>query len=380
MQSKLSVLQVIPNLNVSGAEQGCIDLANFLSKNNFNSYVLTSSGIKITDIEKNGTRVIIGSVNSKNPMVIIKNIFLIIYYVRKYKINIIHVRSRAPAWSVFFASKILKTKTVSTFHGTYNFNGLLKKFYNSIMLKTDGTIAISKFIYEHIKKNYPIKNDNIKTIVRGIDLNFFNPKTISEYNINAALKKYNLQKDTIKILLPGRVTGWKGHLILIDAIYKLLKNKSINLQVLFFGPDQNQGLKKKINKSIYSKNLEHVIKFYGSTNQMNLIYALSDIVISASTDPEAFGRVSIEAQAMGKYIIATDHGGSQETIIKNKTGFLYSPNDSSDLAKKIHTVIEEKKYCSNEISTMAIQHVKNNYEKNYMCEKTVKFYKKIINS
>ena len=380
MQSKLSVLQVIPNLNVSGAEQGCIDIANHLSENNYNSYILTSSGLKILDVEKNGTKVLIGPVHSKNPLIIIRNIFLIANYINKYEIDIVHVRSRAPAWSTFFASKIKRIKFVTTFHGTYNFGGTFKKLYNSIMLKTDGTIAISKFIYEHIKNNYKIKNKNIQTIVRGIDLNFFNPQIISTNDINTANEKYSLQKDSIKILLPGRVTGWKGHLILIDAIYKLLEKHKLNLEVLFFGPDQNLGLKKKIERSINSKGLGDIVKFYGSSSQMNLIYALSDIVISASTDPEAFGRVSIESQAMGKYIIASDHGGSIETVIQDKTGCLYNSRDSSELAKKIYNVIEEKKYKSDWISKQAIEHIKNNYGKNKMCEDTIAFYKKIIHS
>ncbi len=380
MQSKLSVLQIIPNLNVSGAEQGCIDIANYLVKNNCESFILTTSGSKIIDVEKNGTKVLLGPVNSKNPIIILKNIFLIMIFIRKFNINIIHVRSRAPAWSVFFVSKITKVKCISTFHGTYNFGGPIKKIYNSIMLKMNGTIAISNFIYEHIKKNYIVKKSAIQTIARGIDLKFFDPKSISRDDIDRIKKKYNLNNNSLKILLPGRVTEWKGHLILVDAIYKLLKEEEINIEVLFFGPDQKKSFKRRIEKEIHKKNLDHIIKFYGSTNQMNLIYALSDIVVSASTDPEAFGRVSIEAQAMGKYIIATDHGGSLETIINQKTGSLYSSENSSELAKVIREVITEKRYCSHTISSQAIKHVKENYGVDHMCEKTFNFYKKIINS
>ena len=378
MQSKLSVLQVIPNLNVSGAEQGCIDVANYLVENIYDSYVLTTAGIKIKEVEKNGTKVLLGPVNSKNPFVIFKNIFLIISNIKKYNIKIIHVRSRAPAWSVFFVSKFIDIKCISTFHGTYNFRGYLKKLYNSVMLRMNGTIAISNFIYDHINKNYSFKKNPIQTIERGIDLNFFDPKSISKNDIKNAIKNYDLKEDSIKILLPARVTEWKGHLILVDAVSQLLEKKVLNIEVLFFGPDQNKLLKEKIENSIRHKNLQHIIKFYGPTNKMNLIYALSDIVISSSTDPEAFGRVSIEAQAMGKLIIASAHGGSQETIIEGETGYLYSPKEPFELMKKISSVIDQKIYCSNEMSASAIKHIKSHYGKDKMCKKTLEFYQEII--
>ena len=167
-------------------------------------------------------------------------------------------------------------------------------------------------------------------------------------------------------------------MILVDAVSQLLEKKVLNIEVLFFGPDQNKLLKEKIENFIRQKNLQHIIKFYGSTNKMNLIYALSDIVISSSTDPEAFGRVSIEAQAMGKLIIASAHGGSQETIIEGKTGYLYSPKNPFELMEKISSAIDQKTYCSNEMSASAIKHIKTNYGKDKMCKKTLEFYQEII--
>ena len=168
MQSKVSVLQVIPKLNISGAEQGCIDIANYLTNNNHNSFIITSSGSRIDEVSKNGTRVIIMPVHSKNPIIIIINIFRIQKIIKSNNIDIIHVRSRAPAWTTYFIKKFNKIKLISTFHGTYNFNNKLKKFYNSIMLKTDGTIAISKFIQAHIKEKYSSNISKLKVIPRAV--------------------------------------------------------------------------------------------------------------------------------------------------------------------------------------------------------------------
>ena len=167
MKEKLRVLQVIPKLNISGAEQGCFDVANFLVKNNLLSYIATSSGYRIEQLEKNGSTVIKIPVHSKNPFTIILNIFKISAIIRKHKINLIHARSRAPAWSSYFAAKLTNIKFVTTFHGTYNFNNFIKKFYNSIMLRSDHVIAISEFIFSEIKNKYAFVNKNISVVARG---------------------------------------------------------------------------------------------------------------------------------------------------------------------------------------------------------------------
>ena len=175
MQSKICVLQVIPNLDVSGASQGCVDVANFLSEKNYNSYILTHSGPKSTEVKDYNEKVFYAPVNSKNPLKIFFNIIKIIKLIKKLNITIVHARSRAPAWSSYFACAVTGAKFITTFHGTYNFSNPLKKYYNSIMLKTNGTIAISEFINDHINNCYPTKNYNIRTIARGIDLDFFDP-------------------------------------------------------------------------------------------------------------------------------------------------------------------------------------------------------------
>ncbi|MAX29916.1 MAG: hypothetical protein CMG14_03250 [Candidatus Marinimicrobia bacterium] len=204
----------------------------------------------------------------------------------------------------------------------------------------------------------------LKTIARGIDINFFNPKLISQSEIHKALDELNLKKESIKILLPGRLTRWKGHSILIKAIANLLKSHQFDIQVLIFGPEDNQKLKNETVKEIHSYNLENIVKFYGPSKQMNLIYGLSDIVISSSTDPEAFGRISIEAQAMGKYIIASNHGGSQETVIEGKTGSLYSPLSHKELSATILDVIKNLKYKSDSVFDSAIDNVAKEIQQN----------------
>ena len=378
MQSKISVLQVIPQLDVSGASQGCIDIANYLIENNHNCIVMTHSGIRVEDTKKKGIRVIISPVHSKNPITIFLNIFRLLKIVRKYQIDIIHVRSRAPAWSCFFASKFSGKKFISTFHGTYNFNNIMKKFYNSIMLRTDGTIAISEFIENQIKNQYSITPKYLKVIYRGINTKIFNSNNVNSERIEQLKKEYSLRSDSIKILLPGRLTGWKGHSVLVKAIAQVIKSVQNKIEVLFVGPDENLALKKRLKDQIESLNMTEIFHFIGSSDEMANIYALSDIVISSSTDPEAFGRIAVEAQSMGKFVIASNHGGSVETVIDNETGYLYSPQNHEELADRIIKSIEQHKYSSSNVSEACIKNVKENYTVESMCKETFEFYKTII--
>ena len=378
MQSKISVLQVIPQLDVSGASQGCIDVANYLIENNHDCVVMTHSGLRLEDAKKKGIKVIISPVHSKNPITIFSNIFRLLKVIREHQIDIIHARSRAPAWSCFFASKFSGKKFISTFHGTYNFNNFVKKFYNSIMLRTDGTIAISRFIESQIKSQYSITPKNLKVIYRGINTKIFNSNNTNPERIEQIKKQYSLGSDSIKILLPGRLTGWKGHSVLVQAMAEVIKSIQDKIEVLFVGPDDNLGLKKRLKDQIEDLNMSNIFYFIGSSNEMTNIYALSDIVISSSTDPEAFGRIAVEAQSMGKFVIASNHGGSVETVIDNESGYLYSPQNYSELADRIIKSIDQHKYNSSNVREAGLKNVKENYTVEGMCKETLEFYKKII--
>ena len=378
MQSKLSVLQVIPQLDVSGASQGCIDVANYLIENHHNCVVMTHSGQRVKNAKNKDIKVIISPVHSKNPITIFSNIFRLLKVIRDYHIDIIHVRSRAPAWSCFFASKVSGKKFISTFHGTYNFNNFIKKFYNSIMLKADGTIAISSFIEDQIKSQYPKAPKNLKVIYRGIDSKIFNSNNVNPERIEQIKNQYSLEPDSIKILLPGRLTGWKGHSILVQAIAEVIKSIKNKIEVLFVGPDENLSLKKHLKDQIQNLNMSNIFHFMGSSDEMANIYSLSDIVVSSSTDPEAFGRIAVEAQSMGKFVVASNHGGSVETVIDNKTGYLYPPHDHKELAGVIIKAIDQNKYNSSEVREAGIKNVRENYSVDGMCKETLEFYNKIL--
>ena len=376
MQSKIAVLQVIPNLDVSGASQGCIDIANHLEQENLVSFIVTNSGVNENKLS-NTKCIFKMKVHTKNPIRILLNAFAISRIIKKNNISILHARSRAPAWSCLLASKMCNVKFVTTFHGTYNYNNPIKKFYNSVMLRTHGTIAISDYINSDTIRNYKIKPTLVAVIKRGIDLNFFNNEKDYQNEIKVIFEELDIKNDDIKILLPGRITGWKGHLLTLKAIKKL-SNSYQNIKLIFVGPDENVKLKNDLINFIEEHKLQNNVIFTGSRHDINTFYALADLVITASTDPEAFGRVAVEAQAMGKFIIASNHGGSKETVIDNETGYLFVPNDVEDLTKKLKNSIDSEIYKQPETIKSCINHIKKNFTKIRMCDETIKFYKTVL--
>ena len=378
MQEKPNILQVIPTLNISGAEQGCFDVANYLTKNGFTSNVVTSSGYRIDQLKKNGSIVNKIPVHSKNPVTIIFNIFRILKIVKKNNINIIHARSRAPAWSCYFVAKIARIKFITTFHGTYNFNNKIKKFYNSIMLRSDYVIAISEFIYNEIKTKYAYSKKNISVISRGIDIKYLDPSKIDYKKVNNFLKDLNLENNSIKLVLPGRVSGWKGHKIAIEAMTYLREKSSKDFVLLLVGPTDNLKLKNNLLRKINELKLENRVKFIGPTKEMDLVYSTADIVLSCSTDPEAFGRIPVEAQAMGKVIIASNHGGHRETIINGLSGFLYPPLNPIELANSITKAISDEIYLDEQYKIKRRQIILDNFTDLNMCQKTLEVYNKVL--
>ena len=197
-------------------------------------------------------------------------------------------------------------------------------------------------------------------------------------NQDNILKEFKINRESIKIMLPGRMTEWKGHLILLKAFERVIHQIDKKLELLLVGPDDNTLLKKKLTTFVHEKNIQSVVHFISARNDINNFYSIADIVVSPSTDPEAFGRVSIEAQAMGKFVIASNHGGSTETIINNETGYLFNNADVNDLSAKILKAINEDKHCSESVRQACITNVQKNYSDKKMCDSTLNFYNEII--
>jgi len=384
MSSELKVLQVIPKLGYGGAETGCYDLAHYLSENNCSSYIVTNGGELLKFIDRKKVKVIKLPVHSKNPFLMLFNSIALIFIILLNNISIVHARSRAPAWSCLFATKITRRKFVTTFHGTYNFKNSIKKFYNSVMVRSDLIIAGSNFIFSHINQNYPKYLDLKKkflVIFRGINVDYFDSSTTLDSEESRLILDWEVDKNKKIILMPGRLTAWKGQETFIEAlnlVNKELGHDSFNAVIL--GSDQGRDIyTKKIKRLAEQYRLTSQLKFIEHCKNMPLAYKISDIVVSASVEPEAFGRVAVEAQSMEKPIIASDIGGSNETISDNVTGFLFQSGNAEALSKKI---VEALQLDESRLKSIGIEGRKNiikkfNVEK--MCFSTYSEYKKLLN-
>ena len=339
MSSNIKVLQVIPRLGYGGAETGCYDIAHYLTEKNCKSFIVTSGGELVKFIDKKKVKLIRLPVHSKNPLLMLFNSLILIGIILFYNITIVHARSREPAWSCLLATKFTRRKFVTTFHGTYNFNGGLKKFYNSIMVRSDLIIAGSNFIFSHIKENYSNfinKQKKFLVIFRGINIDYFDPSTTLEVEENKLRKNWEILENKKIILMPGRLTSWKGQELFLEAINLNIELGYKAFYAVILGSDQGRSAyKKKLIRLTEDYRMTNQVKFIDHCNNMPLAYQISDMIISASIEPEAFGRVSVEAQSMKKIIIASDIGGSNETIINNKTGLLFQSGNAKSLCEKI---------------------------------------------
>jgi len=384
MPSKLKVLQVIPKLGYGGAETGCYDIAHYLYENDCKSYIITSGGELTKFIDKKKVKLIRLPVQSKNPIIMLFNTIIISLIILFCNINIVHARSRAPAWSCLLATKITGRKFVTTFHGTYNFKSKLKKYYNSVMVKSDLIIAGSNFIFSHINENYSEYLNTKKkflVIFRGINTDYFDPSTTLEKDEDELFKLWELKVGKKIILFPGRLTSWKGQEMFLEAINK------VNIQLgheafiaVILGSDQGRDLyKKKLIRLVEQYRLTTQVKFIEHCKNMPVAYKISNFVVSASIEPEAFGRVSVEAQSMQKPILASNTGGSKETIINNKTGILFESGNSEDMAKKIVELFNLDESTLNQIGVEGRKNVINKFNVEKMCFSTYSEYKKLIN-
>ena len=384
MTTKIKILQVIPKLGFGGAETGCYDLAHFLAEQECKSFLITSGGELLKFVRRDKVKVIRLPVQSKNPIIMFVNFIIIFFIILFYNIDIVHARSRAPAWSCLWACFFSRKKFVTTFHGTYNFNSRLKLFYNSIMVRSNLIIAGSNFIFNHISENYqkylnPTKQ-KLMVIFRGVNLEYFNSKNISEKKINALVQNWNIDKNNFIILLPGRLTKWKGQEMFIESLNLLVANHGKNnFQAIILGSDQGRKLySKKLLSLVERYRLNRNITFINSCQEMPVAYKLADIVVSSSIEPEAFGRVAIEAQAMSKPIVASNLGGSKETVLNAKSGLLFKSEDSKELAGILNKFMKMNKESLGLMGEHGRKNVEKKFNVDQMCQTTFTEYKKLL--
>jgi len=375
MASGPSVLQVLPALEAGGAVRSTVDVAAALVHQGWRAVVASRGGRMVRELERAGAVHEALPVDSKNPITMRNNIDRLVELIDRHGIGLIHARSRAPAWSARAAAKRRGIPFVTTFHGTYNDNWL-KHGYNAIMVKGDRVIANSAFIAAHVRGNYGVPDGRLVTIPRGIDLDRFDPNRVTAERMIALAREWRLPDAHHVVLLPGRLTRWKGQTVLIEAMARLERRDAIAVLV---GDDQGRtDYRRELDRLIRSRGLAANARLVGHCNDMPAAYALAAVVVSASTDPEAFGRVAAEAQAMGRPVIASDHGGARETVRGGETGWLVPPGDADQLAQALDLALGMTPEERSAVAAAARAHIAATFDVRLMCERTLAVYAELL--
>jgi len=371
-----AVLQVLPALETGGVERGAVDIAVALAEAGWRSLVVSSGGPMTREILRAGAEHIEMPVHSKNPMAMRANADRLARLIVENEVDIVHARSRAPAWSARRAARRTGARFVTTFHGTYNLGPPFKRLYNSVMARGDRVIAISEFIARHVTETYGADPERIRVIHRGIDTGHFDPRQVSAERLVALSAAWRLRDGAPVIMLPGRLTRWKGQKVLIEAIARLRRD---DIRCILVGDDQGRaGYRRDLEAQIARRGLGGIAHLVGDCRDMPAALMLADVVVSASTDPEAFGRVIVEAQAMGRPIVAADHGASRELVVPGETGWLVPPNDPAALADALAAALALDAPAREALAAQAMARARERFSKQHMCAATLALYREVV--
>ena len=369
------VLQVLQALEMGGVERGTIQTAAALTAAGWRAMVASSGGLMTHELTRIGAEHIALPLAAKRPFRMLRNGDALANLINRHGIDLIHARSRAPAWSALSAARRTSTPFVTTFHNAYGHNKL-KHYYNAVMAKGDKVIAISDFVAQHAREVYGVPNHRLVTIHRGIDPDLFDPAKVSAERIIQAARPWRLDDDRPVIMLPGRLTRWKGQAVLIDAL-AILGRKDICC-VLVGGDQGRTAYRTELEEQARRKGMDQVVRVVDHCSDMAAAYMLADVVVSASTHPEGFGRVAVEAQAMGRPVIATDHGGARETVWPNESGWLVPPNNAEALAVALERALSLSQIERETMAANGRDNVMANFTVSLMCDRIMAVYQSLL--
>ncbi len=377
-----TILQVLPRMVMGGVERGTIDIAKAISEAGWRAIVASAGGPMVRELERFGIEHITLPLDTKTPWGIRQNAERLTSLAKTNKVDLIHARSRAPAWSAKIAAQKLSVPLVTTFHGVYGHGPFgLKKIYNRVMADGKIVIAVSEFVRDHIVEHYSVSPDRIRVIHRGVDLEIFDPDHVPPSRLIQLTSKWRLPESAPVIMLPGRFTAIKGHLVLIDALAELTKRRGDQLDVrcLMVGKDDaGSSYRQKVIRHAVARNVDGNVHIIDDCNDMPAAYMATDVIVCATTRPEAFGRVMAEAQAMGRPVVAPSHGPSAEVIVPGVTGWLFTPSDPKSLADALERALNLTQHQRLELSKTSVARVREHFANSLMCEKTLSVYEEVL--
>jgi glycosyltransferase involved in cell wall biosynthesis len=373
-----TVLQVLPSLVSGGVERGTLEIAKALKAAGWRSVVASEGGILTNRLLQQGSQHVILPLKSKNPWTVWRNAARLVKLIQEMQVDVVHARSRAPAWSAYLACKRTGTPLVTTYHGTYADGGRWKKWYNGVMSRGKRVIAISNFIYDHVAVRYPDAEGRMTVIPRGVDVSVFNPDIVRQDALVHLANKWRLPEELPIIFMPARLTRWKGHEVLIDALAGL---EDVPFFCIMAGDEgAHSGYREELEQKVLRLGLGGKVRIVEATDDMPAAYLLSHVVVCPSQRPEAFGRVPVEAGVMGRPVIAADHGGAQETIKHGVTGWLVKPDDVYGWRDAIRGALTMPTTAREAMGKAATKFVLTHFTTRQMCESTLKLYSSLLKS
>ncbi|MCE9522587.1 MAG: glycosyltransferase family 4 protein [Alphaproteobacteria bacterium] len=376
--SPLAVLQVIPELDAGGAERTTVDVARAVVAAGGRAWIATEGGRLAGEAEDAGATLVIGPYASKNPLTIWRNAAALADLIRRENIAIIHARSRAPAWSAYLAARRTGIIYVATYHGIYNAKSRVKRYYNAIMARGDAVIANSQYTADHVLAEHKVDKEKLHVIPRGIDIKAFTPENVSPDRIADIRKQWSLKEGKPVIVLPNRLTRWKGQLLFVEALAKLADR---NFEAVMIGDAQERdAYVDELLASVDRLGLSQIVRIPGHCRDMPAAMLAADIIVAPSIEPEAFGRAAVEAQAMGRPVVASRLGAQTETIADGVTGFLFDAGDADAFAKSIAQALAMTADQRQTMASAARDRVLKSYTVDAMCTATLGIYRDLISA
>ena len=380
LHAKKTVLQVLPSLVSGGVERGTIDVAAALVRAGWRALVASEGGPLVRELDRAGAEHIALPLNTKNPLRVKENIGRLVDIMRAQNVSLVHARSRAPAWSAREAARQVGIPFVTTFHGIYSLGPFgLKRFYNRVMADGEVVIAVSDFVRAHLIENYKIPAERIRVIHRGIDTAAYDEKNMTSTRLIQVAQKWRLQEAGQVIMLPGRLTALKGHDILIDALAELKRRRggTLDVRCLMVGQGAH-GFAERIMSHAATRRVDGNVQVIQECNDMPAAYMVTDVVVVASTRPEAFGRVIAEAQAMGRPVVACSHGPTAEIIEPGVTGWMFTASDPLSLADALERALSLTREERDRLALRASERARTLFNKDEMCAKTLAVYDEVL--
>lgn len=377
-------LQVLPAMGTGGVERGTIEVAAALVAAGWHALVASSGGQGVHELERVGAEHITLPLASKSPFVIRRNIDRLHEIITDKSVALVHARSRAPAWSAYWAAKKSATPFITTFHGVYGTGPLgLKKLYNQVMTWGRPLIAISDFIAHHLVREYGVDENFITVVPRGVDLAMFDPEAVASARMIKLASEWRLPDDGPVVMLPGRLTSWKGQELVIDALAVLAASDRLpqNLRCLLVGPGSGaSSYRERLQNKVAALGLQGHVQIIEDCRDIVAAYMVTDVVVSASTRPEAFGRIVAEGQAMGRPVVAPAHGAAPEILLPGVTGWLFTPGDAPSLAGALVQALSLSVDQRADMARAARAHIFENYSRQAMTDTTLALYESALSA